>query len=43
MGKFNIIWGIAGFALGVAISGVALGVAFAFIYGYLLFPNNDED
>jgi len=38
MKKFNFMWGIIGFVIGSAFWSVGMGVAFAFIFGMLIFP-----
>lgn len=39
MEKFNITWGIIAFTLGCVFWSVGMGVALAFVFGLLLFPN----
>lgn len=39
--KFNWTAGLIGFVVGVASGGASLGVVFALIAGYMLFPENE--
>ena len=44
MGKFNLMWGVVGFVVGAMVmDNIGLGVAFAIVFGLLLFPNDEEE